>query len=188
MDIENVIKVILNGKRPSYDHGIDISLDAIKLKGGFSTGSAFAKGILCILSLQNPTSFDNDVKVTIDNAWLAQGNSKNYHHFFPKKYMEKHHKDIDATLVNHIANITIVDSYLNKAVIKAKAPHVYMSDFASLNDNIEQTMETHLIKYNSSDDYGIKRDDYLLFFNERIKAFQQQLLSRIVVNPNIDIV
>ena len=66
-DIEKVIKVILAGKRPSYEHGIDLSVETMKLKGSFSTGSAFSRGMLCILSAQGPRSFDDDVNVTIDN-------------------------------------------------------------------------------------------------------------------------
>lgn len=186
-DIENVINVILDGKRPSYDHGIDISFDTLKLKGSFSTGSAFSRGMLCILSSKTPRSFDDDVKVTIDNAWLSQGNSKNYHHFFPKKYMEKHHREIDPALVNHIANITIIDSFLNKNVIKAKAPNVYMSDFIEKNPNIKETMWTHLIMMDEEDSFGVMSDNYELFFEKRLKAFQSELKDRMMLRPNVDV-
>ena len=186
-DIENVIKVILEGKRPAYDHGVDISIETLKLKGTFSTGSAFSRGMLCILSAQGPRSFDDDVKVTIDNAWLSQGNSKNYHHFFPKKYMEKHHREIEAGLVNHVANITIIDSFLNKNVIKAKAPNVYMSDFIQKNEKINETMRTHLIEL-ENDAFGVMNDNYILFFQKRLEAFQNELKKRLLIIPNVDVV
>lgn len=187
-DIENVIKVILKGNRPSYDHGIDISLETLKLKGSFSTGSAFSRGILCILSSQGPRSFDDDVKVTIDNAWLSQGNSKNYHHFFPKKYMEKKHHEIEPGLVNHVANITIIDSFLNKNVIKAKAPNVYMTDFVNKNDNIKETMWTHLIALDDNDSFGVMKDNYKKFFKKRLEAYQTELKKRLLIIPNLDVI
>lgn len=173
-DIDNVIVPILNNLKPVYDKGIDLSFDTIKLIGGFSTSSAFAKGVLCILASKNPRSFKTDLKVTIDNAWLAQGNSKNYHHFFPKKYMEKAHPSIPSAQVNHVANITIVDSHLNKNEIRAKAPYIYMNTFAKENNNIEETMQTHLISYNEKDEFGIMSDDYEKFFEKRIKRIQKE--------------
>lgn len=75
-DIENIIDPIIAGERPSYDKGIDLSLENLKLIGSFSTGSAFARGVLCILASKHPRSFKTNSEVTIDNAWLAQGNSK----------------------------------------------------------------------------------------------------------------
>lgn len=187
-DIDNVIVPILNNIKPIYDKGIDLSLDTLKLIGGFSTSSAFAKGVLCILASKHPRSFKTDLEVTIDNAWLAQGNSKNYHHFFPKKYMEKAHPSVPSAQVNHVANITIVDSHLNKNEIRAKAPYVYMNNFAMENTNIEETMNTHLISYNENDTFGIMSDDYDKFFEMRLKQIQNELKSRIVLNPTLDII
>ncbi len=183
-DIERVINEILENRRPSYDHGVDITVENIKLKGGFSTGSAFSKGILCILCSKKPRSFETDVEVKVDNAWLSQGNSRNYHHFFPKAYMDKYHKEIDKALVNHIANITIVDSFLNKNQIKAKAPYKYIETFRNQNENIKETMKTHLIDLNK----GIMDDDYMTFFNHRVELFQKEFKKRINLIPNLDIV
>lgn len=187
-DIENVICPILKSEKPVYDKGIDLSFENLKLIGGFTTSSAFVKGVLCILASKHPLSFKTGVEVTIDNAWLTQGNSKNYHHFFPKKYMEKNHPSIDAALVNHIANITIVDSHLNKNEIRAKGPFEYMPAFARENSDIENTMKTHLISYGEKDEFGILSDDYDKFFTGRLKCIQTELLVRVIINPDLDIV
>ena len=61
---------------------------------------------------------------------LKQANSKNYHHFFPRAYLTK--KGEEKFKINHILNITIVDDFLNKNKIRAKAPSKYMKEF--LND------------------------------------------------------
>ena len=187
-DIVNVIEPILNGKKPTYDKGVDVSYETLKLIGGFSTGSAFAKGVLCILAANHPRSFKTNVEVTIDNAWLTQGNSKNYHHFFPKKYMEKKHPSIESSLVNHIANITIVDGHLNKNEIRAKAPYEYMSNFSKDNSDIEETMKSHLIVFNEDDEFGIMSDDYKKFFEKRLKLIRDELINRIILIPELDVI
>ena len=79
----------------------------------FSTGEAFCKAILCLFAYFQPKSFHNNSMVNINNSWLKQANSRNYHHFFPKSYLNKlGYQDWQA---NTIVNITIVDDYLNGA-------------------------------------------------------------------------
>ena len=180
LDCTNVIDAIINGKKPDskYLPAVDISIENIKQNGEFSLGSAYIKGLICILASQHPQSFLDSSEVTIDNAWLSQSNSKNYHHFFPKAYMKKHQPDVDESLVNHIANITIVDGYLNKVKIKDKAPSVYMSDFREKNSKLNEAMKTHLI--NNLDDFGIWGNDYSAFFTSRIAAIQMELKDRLI--------
>lgn len=180
IDCANVIEPILQDKDPEDKNlePIDISEDSIKKNGVFSLSSAYVKGLICVLAAQHPKSFADGALVVIDNAWLSQSNSKNYHHFFPKAYMKKNQALIDEDLVNHIANITIVDGYLNKNVIKDKAPSVYMMKFKTDNSSIESTMETHLIDVNDS---GIWTDDYNTFFAKRVARIQEELKKRLVI-------
>ena len=126
----------------------------------------------------HPKSFIDDSTVVIDNAWLSQTNSKNYHHFFPKAYMKNYQSSIAEDLVNHIANITIVDGYLNKNIIRDKSPSEYRNDFKIANKNLKKTMETHLIDI---DNFGIWSNDFSLFFEERIKKIRKELKKRIII-------
>ena len=180
VDCVNVIEPILNDKDPDEKslEPVDISYDSIKNNGVFSLSSAYVKGLVCILTAQHPQSFADGATVVIDNAWLSQSNSKNYHHFFPKAYMKKHQSLIDEDLVNHIANITIVDGYLNKNVIRDKAPSSYMAKFNNDNVDLAATMQTHLIDLNN---FGIWNDDYNVFFENRVKRIQEQLKRRLLM-------
>lgn len=178
-DITHVIEPIIQKKQPKYEQGIDITYEFLKRNGGFSTGNALIKGLLCLLAQQNPKSFKNSIPVVIDNAWLSQGNSKNYHHFFPKNYMKKNQPLIEETLVNHIANITIVDSYLNKGEIKDRAPSDYMKQYYESNNSISETMNTHLI--GDLKEFGIWDDNYSAFFDKRLKAIIAKLKQEIVL-------
>lgn len=180
-DIER-IDLILNGEHPIYEEGVNISPDNIKTKGYFTVGSAYIKGLLCILAYQQPKSFVDNSLVTIDNSWLKMATSKNYHHFFPKAYMKKNQSNILEGLVNHIANITIVDDFLNKRSIRDRAPSKYIDDYKRTNPDLVVTLQTHLI--NDLKSFGINDNDYLKFFDQRLKAFSEELKKRLILSEN----
>jgi hypothetical protein len=175
------IDQILAGELPSYDWSIDTSDEFIKNNGWFSAARSYIKAILCIYAYLQPKSFNDNSIVNISNYWLKQANSKNYHHFFPKSHLRR--QNYGEFRINHILNITIVDDFLNKREIKAKAPSQYMSRFRDINPNLEATMKTHLIE--DLDAFGIWVDDYDKFFDERAKAVSREL-SRRIIKRDID--
>lgn len=177
----NRINLILNEQQPVYDEIIDITPERIKHEGEFTTSKGYIKGLLCLLAYYQPKSFKDNSIVLIDNSWLKQANSKNYHHFFPKAYMKKYRPDIPYSMVNHIANITIVDGYINKQEIRDKAPSKYMQKYISENEHISETMASHLIEIKQS---NLINDDFETFFNNRIELISQKLQERIILTAN----
>jgi hypothetical protein len=170
------IDLILDDKLPKYDWAIDTSTEFIINNGWFSAGRSYIKAILAILAYQQPKSFIDNSIVNINNGWLKQANSKNYHHFFPKAYLKKEGKE--EFYINHILNITIVDDFLNKRKIKAKAPSIYMQEFIDVNPTINATMKTHLI--GDFDTFGIHTDDYDAFVEQRAELISDEIESRII--------
>lgn len=170
------IDQILKGKHPIYDWAIDVTPEFIEKNGYFSTSRSFIKAILCILAHKEPKSFVDNSIVRLDNSYLKQANSKNYHHFFPKSWLEK--QGMDWGSINHVANITLVDDFLNKRVIRAQSPKTYMKEFISENADIEKCLSTHLIKLNDS--FGVMTDDYEKFFVARSKAISRELSKQII--------
>jgi hypothetical protein len=166
---------ILKGKLPSYDWAIDVAPEFIAENGYFSTSRSFVKAILCVLAHKEPKSFVDNSIVRLDNSYLKQANSKNYHHFFPKSWLEKRGANRES---NHVANITLVDDFLNKRLIRAQPPGTYMKEFISKNSDIEKCMSTHLIKMDST--YGVMTDDYEMFFDARCKAISRELSKRVI--------
>lgn len=175
-DIAKIDKIIL-GELPKYEWAVNINREFIETHGWFSTGKSFTKAILCLYAKQKPKSFDNDLDVIIDNSWLKIATSKNYHHFFPKSWMAKNQKDIEYFYVNHIVNITIVDGFLNKNIIKAKSPATYMKSFLSKNDDLEQTMKTHFIDINAD---GIWENDFDTFYDNRLNRIVKALNKLVI--------
>jgi len=167
---------ILKGKLPIYDWAIDVSPDFIKNNGYFSATRSFVKAILCVLAHKEPKSFVDNSIVRLDNAYLKQANSKNYHHFFPKAWLIK--TGVEWGKINHVANITLVDDFLNKRVIRAHSPKTYMAGFISKNPDINRCMATHLIKLNTK--FGVMDDNYAKFFDARCEAISAELNKQII--------
>jgi hypothetical protein len=172
------IDQILKGKEPEYDYPVDTSARFVEANGDFRTGRSFIKAILSLLAHHDPKSFIDNSVVRISNDWLKQANSKNYHHFFPSAFLQKlTSQGFQLPISNHIANITMVDDFLNKRKIRDKAPSVYMAEFTKQNDEIEATMKTHLINLDKD---GVWDDDYRKFFEHRCENISKELGKRII--------
>lgn len=166
--------VIIDGKRPVYDWDVDTSVEYLRRNGGFSTGKAYIKTILCLMATKRPLSFRDNGVVNISNDWLARSNSKNYHHFFPKSFLRK--QGFDSKFANHIVNITLVDDQLNKREIGAKPPSKYVAKYAKDNAKLKKALSTHMINLNT---FGIQEDDYEKFFARRAAKLSRELEKKI---------
>lgn len=171
------IDLILEGKSPDYDWAIDLSPEFMIENGWFNAGRSFVKAILCLYAYHEPKSFNDNAKVNIQNGWLKQSNSKNYHHFFPRAHLQK--QGIDEGRINNVLNITIVDDYLNKRKIRARPPSDYMAEFKGANGSLKDAMKSHLIT--DLDAFGIWNDDYDSFVKQRAEAVSAELKKRIII-------
>ena len=143
------------------------------LKENFSASNAFDKAVICIMAYQEPKKFNDNSKVRLDNSYLNIATSKNYHHFFPKAYLRRVKND---EFANALANITLVDDYLNKRIIKDREPKSYMGDFIKENADISDTLNSHFIGLNN---YGIFTNDYCKFLHKRATVLADEILKRI---------
>lgn len=171
-DIRRIDK-ILNDQRPDYSD-INIYLDSPQalIDTNFSAGNSYCKAILCLLAYQEPKDFQDNGKVILDNSWLKAANSRNYHHFFPKAYL-RGKTVLDS---NSLMNITLVSAHLNKRKIGAKAPSIYIGDFADQNSEINMALNSHFIDLKG---HGIESDDYQQFLATRAEKVFTHLKSRI---------
>jgi len=171
------IDMILKDQLPKYDYAIDSSPEFIKNNGWFSAGRSYVKALLCIFAHHQPKSFIDNSIVQINNNWLKQANSKNYHHFFPKAFLEKK-GNVYQSESNHILNITIVDDFLNKRKIRDNAPSIYMAKFAKHNVELTNTMKTHLI--DDLDEFGVWENNYDKFVDKRAFKVSEEIKKRII--------
>ena len=174
------IDLILKDELPKYDWLVDSSAKHIVDNGSFSVSRGYIKAILCIYAHQKPKSFESNSSVNINNSWLKQSNSKNYHHFFPTAFLGRSGEDKEKS--NHVLNITIVDEYLNKRKIRDRPPSEYMSEFKRSNDELSECMKTHLIY--DLDEFGVMSDDYQKFIEKRAGAVSDEIKKRIIPAKN----
>lgn len=167
---------ILSWERPTYSDDIIVRLTSPKdlINTYFRTGNSYCKAILCLLAYHEPKDFRNNWKVILDNSYLKQWNSKNYHHFFPKAYLTNNWIENENSLVN----ITLVSADLNKNKIRAKAPSQYIQEFADENEWLTETLKSHLIDINS----WVLSDDYNVFLEKRANLMFNELQNRINCN------
>ena len=174
-----IIDKIKQKDKVDWDKEIPVNFDRNSLinwlKEPFTTSNAFDKGVLCILAYFQPRRFNDNGLVILDNSWLSRSNSRNYHHFFPKAYLRKKG---EGDLANALANITFIDDYLNKRIIKAKPPSKYiLEEFAKKNPDIEETLKSHLI--DDIDTFGITHNNYDDFLEKRSERIAREILKRI---------
>lgn len=179
-DIRGIIDKIISVEKLIILDPVNISVESIKENGAFTIGNPYIKGLLCILASKYPESFADGSLVNVNKLYLKASSSSNYHHFFPKSYLSK--KGIKEFLINHIANITIIDKELNQKFIRDKAPSIYMIEFLQSNSNIELTMKTHLI--DNINECGIFNNDYNKFVDSRLRALNEELKKRLILTEN----
>jgi hypothetical protein len=162
---------------PKYSSD-ELTVSAEDIEGiWFSAGNSNVKTILCLFASQKPRNFDDDSDVILDNSNLKIATSRNYHHFFPKAYVNKHFKDSEP---NMVANITLIDAASNNK-IRAKAPSFYVGEFKNSNSKLASSLKSHLI--GGQKEFGIIGDDYGLFLGKRSEAIANALNE--FLNPEI---
>lgn len=130
------------------------------------TSSAFCRAMLGVLALQRPLSIKDGGEVILDNSYLAQANSRHYHHIFPKAWLKQ--RDALETNPNALANIMFVPAELNLR-IGAQPPSRYMGKLAaSAGGQWKKWLRSHLIPAQAWD--AILDNDYDRFASIRSKT------------------
>ena len=144
-----------------------------RLKGDFRTGDAFVKAVLCIMAERGPKRLSDNSPVRLDNSGLHRSTSMNYHHFFPKSRVRGDSR------ANAVANIVLVDDYLNKRVIGSKMPSKYIGDFRRENpDGIAAALDSHFVGMGDFvDESG--NDDFGRFLDKRACRLARVILQKI---------
>ncbi len=179
---KRTIKSIINEDRVRFDWVEPVNSEHIRNRT-FSASQAFSKTILALLASLQPQQYNSGNLVNLRNDWMLRANSVNFHHVFPKSYLRGVvNEDWEA---NRVLNISLVDDFLNKRVIRARPPSDYMKDFKNQNDNFASTMSTHLIKTHCVQDDEIASaaiwfDDYERFIDERADAVIKFLKSKLI--------
>lgn len=177
-----LIKKILSGDEHRIDWSRPIEKSEV-IDAPFSVSRASSKTILALLASINPKKYDSSDIVYLHNDSMRRSDSVNFHHVFPRAYLRK--KGYEEWESNRILNISLVDDFLNKRVIRAREPSDYMEEFYYSNDEYQESMRTHLINatYDEDDEANnapIWSNDYERFLDERANEVVKLMKKRTV--------
>jgi len=129
--------------------------------------SAIKNGVLCLMAKRYPRHFKNNVPLMLKDGYYSDFNSSEKHHVFPKSIVQKSYPMI---MVHSLPNFCFIPAELNKE-ISNKKPSNYFEEYKNINPEFEDTLKTHLIKYDDS----IKQDDFMSFLASRSAMILEEI-------------
>jgi hypothetical protein len=137
----------------------------------FRTNNAHAKALAIVLTYHKPVDLLTGQEIDVKGA-LSWTNSKEFHHFFPRGYLQK--KEVPPSKINALANIVLMSSASNKA-ISDRAPSDYLKDVQkAAGSRLNAWLESHMIPPDAFE--AARADDFELFLVRRRDAIHRQVL------------
>lgn len=151
------LAVIRNGgggeellERLSNDVG-RLYFTASELRGRNTSSGAFKT---LFMALRQDAAKDWASDLVIAPSHKGKTSKIEYHHIFPKAYLEKSREDLDRQQINQIGNMAFIGAATNKK-ISASAPSVYRTDFA------EHHFDAQLIDFSGGKDLPENYEDFI---------------------------
>lgn len=137
-------------------------------KSSFSSGNANSKILILLLNTKTPYSLLSGAKIDLDKV-LKKGSKHEYHHIFPKNYLEQ--QGYDQFKINVLSNICFL-TRADNILIKDKPPTDYEIKI-DLNRKLE-----YLDKAVIPDDFGnITFDEFILKRTEMLEKEAFKLME-----------
>lgn len=128
-------------------------------KSNFSSGNANSKILILMLNTETPFSLLSGAKIDLDKV-LKKGSKHEYHHIYPKNYLEK--LGYDQSLINVLSNICFLTRSDNNT-IKDKAPSTYekLIDLTRKNEYLKSAVIPEEFSELDFDEFIIERTEML---------------------------
>lgn len=149
-------------RMPEFNVKIDTSFFT---SNQFNVTSVSTKTYVLMLAQQKPKSFISGANVDLEKV-LKRVNRNEFHHIFPKKYLEK--QGVNKTEINQCANFCFLSSADNQK-IKDKSPQEYKKLIAS--SELKTVMEHALCPEDSLDiiDYSAFIEKRAAILNKKVE-------------------
>jgi hypothetical protein len=159
-------KLFADGKTPHLETTASSLGRGIWASQQFRSNAAHSKILALILAFNRPLDLLTGQKIDVDKA-LFQGNAREFHHFFPRHFLENT-KKVTPRAANVLANIVMLTATSNK-LITNRAPSEYLKQVTDqLGDRLGEAMNANLISQEALD--AALADDYDAFVKERSKT------------------
>lgn len=173
LDLAEVKK--LKAGNPNKLGDFDVSLDAtFFITHNFRMSTVATKTFILLLGQGKPLNFIQGTNISLQDV-LSQGNRKEFHHIFPKAYLEKLDNKYKDEQINCLANFSVLARTDNNK-IKDQPPSKYRAEMPDNDQILEKILESHFCPVN------LFKDDYDSFLESRAKLLFKKAkeLSQIV--------
>lgn len=156
------VQKIKDGKHHKLgDFDVDLDSDFF-MKKNFRRSSVATETFILLLAQSKPLNFIQGTNISLQEV-LSQGNRKEFHHIFPKAYLENLGNSDEK--INCLANYSLLARTDNNK-IKDKSPSQYRAEMPADNTVLEKILSTHFCPTNMfADDYDsflVSRAELLL--------------------------
>lgn len=139
----------------------------------FRLNNAHAKLLAIVLAHHKPVDLLTGVAIDISRA-LAWINAKEFHHFFPRKFLET--QGTPQSRINSLANFIMLTSASNK-IISDSAPSEYLPKVAeAAGSNLSTWLDSNLIPSAAWD--AALKDDYDTFLECRSEYIHSAVMAK----------
>jgi len=142
----------LKAGKPHKLGDFDISLDtSFFLKNSFGMSTVATKTFIILLAQGKPLNFIQGTNISLQEV-LSQGNRKEFHHIFPKAYLESL-ENYNGEQINCLANFALLARTDNNK-IRNQPPSEYRTEMPADAQIFQEIIETHFCPVNTfTDDY-----------------------------------
>ena len=171
-DIASFKELIEKGNGGAFKKlAYSISQEQIKTTKFIRT-NAYSRALIVLLAHKMPMNLTNGSKVDTSEA-LSAFNKKEYHHIFPKKYLQN--IGVDQNKMNSLCNICMLPSSSNKIILD-KPPSEYFAKIVPA-EQFRQILESNLLPIKK---LLYEKNDYDLFLDDRARKIIDYVDSLIV--------
>ncbi|MCF4968929.1 DUF262 domain-containing protein [Nostoc sp. CMAA1605] len=151
IDLAEVQK--LKAGKPHKLGDFDVSLDNdFFIKNVFRMSSVATKTFILLLAQGKPLNFIQGTNISLQEV-LSQGNRKEFHHIFPKSYLENLGNKYKDEQINCLVNFSVLARTDNNK-IKDQSPSHYRNEMPAEDHILDNILATHFCPTNMfTDDY-----------------------------------
>jgi hypothetical protein len=158
LDIEEIQKLKNNEAHELGEFDCSINEDYF-LANCLIMSAIATKTFIILVAREHPLNFIQGTEISLEKV-LSIGNRKEFHHIYPKDYLEKVNNKYTKEHINCLANFTILSRTDNNK-IKNKSPKDYKLMMPNDNQILENILKTHLCSMD------IFNNDYERFLKTR---------------------
>lgn len=169
-DIEEIIKLKTDATSSNLNGVPFNTTDQFFRTNDFTMGSVSTKSLILLLAQKSPKSFISGSEITLSSV-LKDYNRNEFHHIYPKAYVNSLDSDTIEYSVNSLANFCILSRADNKK-IDCKKPSVYRSD--EMPADSSQILESTFIDENIL--IGDSFNEFIEDRSQKLNEFLQSLI------------